>query len=110
MGGVKGGSHEYILQGLDKYCIKGGAINCGLLIAGPPPAPLGGCEGQGEQNLLSGGPSESVNVGARGGGGWWPSIAMNYRLMPTHCSELLTGENHLKICVSLIASRSLVSR
>ncbi len=59
--------------------LQGGAINCGLFIAGPLPTPLGGCEGQDEKNPLGCGPSEDVN----GGWGWaviqppWRSLAAN---------------------------------
>jgi hypothetical protein len=43
--------------------IQGGAIRLGLLVVGPLPSPLGGCEGQDEQNPLGGGPSNGVNGG-----------------------------------------------
>jgi hypothetical protein len=39
------------------YAVPGGAVICGLLVAGLLPPPFGGCEWQDEQNLLGGGPS-----------------------------------------------------
>jgi hypothetical protein len=52
--------------------VQGGAINRGLLISGSLPIPLGGCEGQDEQNLLGGVLNNRVN----GGGGVRRHVAM----------------------------------
>jgi hypothetical protein len=53
---------------------------------GPLPSPLGGCEGQDEQNPLGGGPSNGVNGGFRWEGpqSLWRSLAAKSSLKPLH--------------------------
>ncbi len=48
-------------------------INHGLLFAGLLPPPLGGSEGQNEQNLVGSGPGNGLNVGVGMGG---PAVTM----------------------------------
>ncbi len=65
------------------YSIRGGAVIRGLLVAGPPPPPLGGCEWQDEQNLLGGGPSDGINTL------WvrrWAAVNFHVNLLATNSS------------------------
>jgi hypothetical protein len=63
------------------YAIRGGAVIRGLLVAGPLPPPLGGCEWQDEQNLLGGGPSDGINVGEAVGGRQFPCKFAGHQLV-----------------------------
>jgi hypothetical protein len=71
--------------------IQGGAMNRGLLFAGPPPLPLGGCERKAKQNRL--------------GGRQFPCYIAGRQLI---AKSFAWGRTFTKICAGPSVSRSLV--
>jgi hypothetical protein len=80
-------------------------MNRGLLFAGPPPPPWGGCEQKDDENPLGGRPSDGINVGAAVGGRLCTCNIVGRQLS----AKSFAGDRpFMKICPGPSASRSLV--
>ncbi len=85
--------------------LQGGAMNRGLLVAGPPPPPLGGCERKDQRNPLGGRPSNTLHMGAPVGGHQQRCYMAGRQLI---AKSFARNRPFKKICPAPSASWSLV--
>jgi hypothetical protein len=85
--------------------IQGGAMNRGLLFAGPPPPPFGVCEQKDKRNPLRGRPSNTFHMGAPVGGRQ-PRCYITGR-QPT-AKSFARDRRFMKICPAPSASWNLI--
>jgi hypothetical protein len=83
--------------------IQGGAMNSGLLYAGPPP--LGGCERKDKRILLGGRPSDTLHMGAPVGGCQLRCYIAGCQLIAKSFAQ---NRPFMKICPAPCASWSLI--